>query len=79
MNVKHVQRRRSDRPKQSFSQLMTSHEKQLLCPICGEMVRVGGPNQHGQYTVMPHSPKHPTKPNDVCGGTNQTIKASPNT
>ncbi len=74
MLIKPGGRRRFYRPQRRMTVI---EEKQLICPICGQLVRVGGP-YNGNYTFMPHAPVQTTQVNETCRGTNTTIKASPN-
>jgi hypothetical protein len=68
-------RRRFFAPGQSPKSMATG-EKFMLCPQCGQRVKVGGPISQDTYVVQIHAPLHPTLVNEVCSGTNMSIKAS---
>lgn len=48
-------------------------EKQLPCPVCKKLVRVGGPHE-GFWTFQAHSPN--SDPTVMCTGANQRISTS---
>lgn len=56
---------------------IATQEKFERCPVCSQLVKVGGPTQQGSYVFQPHAPLHQKNPNELCAGTDTLTNASP--